>query len=45
MDDKAFPTLTTLARRTGVPAYRLAQFAALLALPLVSSVIAAIAAR
>jgi len=42
MDDSrsAFPTLTALARRTGVPEYRLAMVAALHALPLVSALIA-----
>ena len=43
MDDKhtAAPTLTALARRTGVEEYRLAMFATLLSLPLVSALIAA----
>ncbi len=43
MDDKhtAVPTLTALARRTGVEEYRLAMFATLLSLPLVSTLIAA----
>jgi hypothetical protein len=42
MDDKhtAFPRLTALAR-TGVEEYRLAMFATLLSLPLVSTLIAA----
>ncbi|HEX5813421.1 MAG TPA: hypothetical protein VFY38_15045 [Pseudonocardia sp.] len=43
MDDKhsPFPRLTALARRTGVEEYRLAMFATLLSLPLVSTLIAA----
>jgi hypothetical protein len=35
-------TLTTLARRYGVPEYRLGMFATLLTLPVVSTVIAAL---
>ncbi|HEX5811982.1 MAG TPA: hypothetical protein VFY38_07790 [Pseudonocardia sp.] len=43
MDDKhsPFPRLTALAHRTGVEEYRLAMFATLLTLPLVSTLIAA----
>ena len=40
MDDK----LTALARRTGVPEYRLAMFGALLCTPVLSTLIAAFAA-
>ena len=40
MSDTPFPTLTSLARRTGVPEYRLAMFGALLSLPAVSALIA-----
>ena len=44
MDDKhtAYPRLTALARRTGVEEYRLAMFATLLGLPVVSALIAAL---
>jgi hypothetical protein len=42
MSDSPFPTLTALARRTGVEEYRLAMFATLLALPGVSALIAAL---
>ncbi len=43
MDDKhsPFPRLTALARRTGVEEYKLAMFATLVSLPLVSALIAA----
>jgi hypothetical protein len=40
MSDSPFPTLTALARRTGVAEYRLAMFAALVSLPVVSAAIA-----
>ena len=40
MSDTRFPTLTSLARRTGVEEYRLAMFAALVTLPVVSALIA-----
>ena len=42
MDDKhsPFPRLTALARRTGVEEYKLAMFATLVSLPLVSTLIA-----
>jgi hypothetical protein len=43
MSDTTFPTLTELAERTGVEKYRLAMFATLLSLPVVSMVIAAFA--
>jgi hypothetical protein len=43
MSDSPIPTLTELARRTGVEEYRLAMFATLLALPVVSTIIAALA--
>jgi hypothetical protein len=44
MDDTrtTVPRLTSLARRTGVEEYRLAMFAVLLSLPVVSTLIAAL---
>jgi hypothetical protein len=44
MSDSPFPTLTTLARRTGVAEYRLAMFGTLVSLPVVAAAVAAIAA-
>ena len=42
MSDSPFPALTDLAHRTGVAEYRLAMFGALLSLPVVSVIIAAL---
>jgi hypothetical protein len=44
MDDTKtpFPTLTALARRTGVAEYRLAMFATALSLPVITTLIAAL---
>jgi hypothetical protein len=44
MSDSTIPTLTDLARRTGVEEYRLAMFGTLVSLPVVAAAVAAIAA-
>jgi hypothetical protein len=44
MSDSPFPTLTTLARRTGVAEYRLAMFGTLMSLPVVAAAVAAVTA-
>jgi hypothetical protein len=44
MSDSTIPTLTELARRTGVEEYRLAMFGALVSLPVITAAIAAVTA-
>ena len=42
MSDSPFPSLTALARRTGVEEHRIGMFAVLISLPVVSMLIAAL---